>query len=124
MELFLMVLGLILVFCLGALLMSFWQRGASLPVASVPPGPIPRGLIITSVNDWAREIEFVADRATADRLRRLGTVRPLWRDYNTGDTHWILYISKLADWDHALDYVLPAAKSPTMAITYHQGSSR
>lgn len=123
METFLMILGLGLVFAVGGLVAIWMDRGSVLPLDPIPPAPNPRGLLIESINHNAREIEFVADRATADRLRRLGTVRPLWRDYHTGDTHWILYVSALANWPAAVDYVLPAetiVRRPKTAVTIYQ----
>lgn len=124
METFLMILGLGLVFAVGGLVAIWIDRGSVPPIETIPPAAHPRGLLIESINHNAREIEFVADKATADRLRRLGTVRPLWRDYHTNDTHWILYVSVLADWPAAVDYVLPpGATVPRRetAVTVHQG---
>jgi hypothetical protein len=88
----------------------------------------PRGLVVTSVFPSRREVYFIADYQTAQRLNRYGKVRQDYTDTGSGDRHWILYGSELDDWGDVMaamrgeampSYVLPVAKGGE--IVKHQG---
>ncbi len=101
------------------------------PTVTIDPAPRrrqPRGLVVTSVFPSRREVYFIADYQTAQRLNRYGKVRQDYTDTGSGDRHWILYGSELDDWGDVMaamrgeampSYVLPVAKGGE--IVKHQG---
>lgn len=124
MTTFLAVLGLffLVVAAVGTGYYVAVRPGA--PVLPAPPVyPAPRGLLIERIDDFSRSVEFCADYATAQRMKRLGVVRMLWRDSATGDMHWLLSVSQLADWAGVKAALLPALPQTKreMAIVQHQG---
>ncbi len=101
------------------------------PTVTIDPAPRrrqPRGLVVTNVFPSRREVYFIADYQTAQRLNRYGKVRQDYTDSGSGDRHWILYGSELDDWSDVMaamrgeampSYVLPVVKGGE--IVKHQG---
>ena len=131
METLLAVFGLLFLL-IAAVATGLYLGGVrSVPTVTIDPAPSrrqPRGLVVTSVFPARREVYFIADYQTAQRLNRYGKVRFDYADTGSGDKHWILYGSELDDWSDVLaamrgeampSYVLPVVKSG--AIVKHQG---
>ena len=85
----------------------------------------PRGLVVTSVFPSRREVYFIADYQTAQRLNRYGKVRQDYTDTGSGDRHWILYGSELDDWSDVMaamrSEAFPSLPVKSGAIVKHQG---
>ncbi len=128
------LLGLIslCVACVGTgMYVAGVRRLPTVTVDAAPTPREPRGLVVTNVSHIRREVYFIADKLTADRLRSFGKVFTDYTDHASGDRHWILYGSELRDWNEVLAAMglhggavdAPRIASPVKsgAIVKHQG---
>ena len=129
METILAIFGLLFLL-IAAVGVGMYVAGVrEVPSVQIDPAPRrrqPRGLVVTSVFPNRREVYFIADYQTAQRLGRYGNVRQDYTDTGSGDRHWILYGSELDDWSDVMAAMrgeafpsLPVVKSG--AIVKHQG---
>ena len=134
METILAVFGLVslCVACVGTgMYVAGVRRLPTVTVDAAPAPREPRGLVVTNVSHTRREVYFIADKLTADRLRSFGKVFTDYTDHASGDRHWILYGSELRDWGEvlaamglhggAVDAPRIASPAKSGAIVKHQG---
>lgn len=129
METILALFGLLFLLIAAVGLGMYVAGVRSVPSVTIDPAPRhrqPRGLVVTSVFPARREVYFIADYQTAQRLNRYGKVRQDYTDQGSGDRHWILYGSELDDWSDVMAAMrgeafpeLTAVKSGV--IVKHQG---